>query len=300
MATEGAISLHCFTQGEHRSDFAAYVAALEAFDALSQLQELKALARAQTLTAPGRTVLDVGCGFGLETLRLARAVQPGGQVSGIDLSSEFIAEAQRRAAAADLAIQFGPGDAQSLPYAEASFDIVRAERVMIYLPYPAQALAEMRRVAKPGGRIAIIEPDFGTNVINVADRALTRAVLDHECDANVPQGWLVRDLQGMLADVGFKQVEIATRIVLFTPELAAGFHADRKIGAAGRSDRRRRTRALDQCHRRPPHTGAAVRCDRLLFVHRQRLRATNRHPCQFCQGNLLPSLSTPTSIIPSV
>ena len=210
-------------KGEHRSDFAAYVAALEAFDALSQLQELKALARTQTQTAPGRTVLDVGCGFGLETLRLARAVQPGGQVSGIDLSSEFIDEAQRRAAAADLAIQFRTGDAQSLPYAEASFDIVRAERVMIYLSDPAKALAEMRRVAKPGGRIAIIEPDFGTNAINVADRALTRAVLDHECDANVPQGWLVRDLQGMLADVGFKQVEIATRIVLFTPELAAGY-----------------------------------------------------------------------------
>ena len=177
----------------------------------------------QTLTAPGRTVLDVGCGFGLGDTAAGAAVQPGGQVSGIDLSSEFIAEAQRRAAAADLAIQFGPGDAQSLPYGEASFDIVRAERVMVYLSDPAQALAEMRRVAKPGGRIAIIEPDFGTNAINVADRALTRAVLDHECDANVPQGWLVRDLQGMLADVGFKQVEIATRIVLFTPELAAGY-----------------------------------------------------------------------------
>ena len=301
MATEGAISLHGFTQGEHRSDFAAYVAALEAFDALSQLQELKALARAQTLTAPGRTVLDVGCGFGLETLRLARAVQPGGQVSGIDLSSEFIAEAQRRAAAAGLAIQFGPGDAQSLPYAEASFDIVRAERVMIYLSDPAQALAEMRRVAKPGGRIAIIEPDFGTNVINVADRALTRAVLDHECDANVPQGWLVRDLQGMLADAGFKQVEIATRIVLFTPELAAGYFTQTgrsalQAGVIDAAGLEHWTNAIADLHAR----GRLFAAIGYYSVHRQRLTATNRHPCQFCQGDLLPSLSTPTSIIPSV
>jgi SAM-dependent methyltransferase len=172
---------------------------------------------------PGRVALDVGCGFGLETLRLAEAVRPGGRVAGIDKSGEFIALAQRRAAAAGLEIDLRAGDAQALPYPDHGFDIVRAERVMVYLPEPMTALAEMRRVAKPGARIAIIEPDFGTNVINVPDRAQARAVLDHECDANVPQGWLVRDLAAMLDDQGFRDVKVTTRIVLFTPELAAGY-----------------------------------------------------------------------------
>ncbi|MGD9508362.1 MAG: methyltransferase domain-containing protein [Geminicoccaceae bacterium] len=223
MTSEGAISLHGFTEADHGTAFQAYVDALEAFDALGELQELKVLARERTGTGSGRDVLDVGCGFGLETPRLAAAVRTGGKVSGIDKSEEFVALAQRRATAAGLEIELRTGDAQALPYPDHGFDIVRAERVMVYLPDPARALAEMRRVAKPGGRIAIIEPDFGTNVINVPDRALVRAVLDHECDANVPQGWLVRDLPAMLGDQGFRDVEVATRIVRFTPELAVGY-----------------------------------------------------------------------------
>ena len=106
-------------------------------------------------------MLDVGCGFGLETLRLAALARPG-RVVGIDKSADFIAEAKARAAAASLAIDFDVGDADALPYPDASFDCVRAERLLIYLTDPAKAVAEMKRVAKPGGRIALIEPDFGT------------------------------------------------------------------------------------------------------------------------------------------
>jgi SAM-dependent methyltransferase len=199
---EGAISLRGFTEVDHAGAFAAYVAALEAFDGLDQLQELKALARERTGTAPSRSVLDVGCGFGLETLRLARLVQPGGRVAGVDKSGEFVAEARRRQQAAGLAIDFREGDAESLPFPDASFDIALAERVLVYLPHPARALGEMRRVVRPGGRLAAIEPDFGMNAINFPDRALARRVLDHECDIGVPQGWLVRDLLGMVEDAG--------------------------------------------------------------------------------------------------
>lgn len=93
-----AISLHDFTDIDHSAE-STYVAALEAFDRLPLLRELKALAIERTGTGPGRRVLDVGCGFGLETLRLARLVAPGGAVTGIDLSADFVAEARRRAAA---------------------------------------------------------------------------------------------------------------------------------------------------------------------------------------------------------
>ena len=57
---------------------ASYVAALEAFDAIPEMQELKALARERGGFAPGKSLLDVGCGFGLETLRLAAAGRRGG------------------------------------------------------------------------------------------------------------------------------------------------------------------------------------------------------------------------------
>jgi hypothetical protein len=104
--------------------------------------------------------------------------------------------------------------------------VARAERVLVYLPEPKRALEEMRRVTRPGGSVTAIEPDFATNAINLPDRALVRRILDHECDANIPHGWLVRDLLGLMQDIGLRNVEIDTRIVIFTPDLAAAYFTE--------------------------------------------------------------------------
>jgi ubiquinone/menaquinone biosynthesis C-methylase UbiE len=98
----------------------------------------------------------------LESLRLARLVQPGGRVIGIDKCAAFIKEAQARAAQEKLAAEFQVADAETLPFADATFDVARAERVLVYLPDPKRALGEMRRVTRPGGAVTAIEPDFGT------------------------------------------------------------------------------------------------------------------------------------------
>jgi hypothetical protein len=78
------------------------------------------------------------------------------------------------------------------------------------VPDPKRVLEEMRRVTRPGGVVTAIEPDFGTNAINLADRDLVRRVLNHECDANVPHGWLVRDMRGPMED-SLRDVAIDTR-----------------------------------------------------------------------------------------
>jgi hypothetical protein len=77
-------------------------------------------------------------------------------------------------------------------------------------------------VTRPGGIVTAIEPDFGTNAINLEDRALVRRILDHECDANIPHCWLVRDME----DIGLRDVEIDTRIVIFTSDLAAAYFTE--------------------------------------------------------------------------
>jgi SAM-dependent methyltransferase len=220
------VRLHAFSDLDRAPSIEPYVAALEDFDALAQLQELKSLARARAGIGPGSTVLDVGCGFGLESLRLARLVQPGGRVAGIDKSAAFIKEAQVRAGQAKLAAEFQVADAESLPFADATFDVARAERVLVYLPEPKRALDEMRRVTRPGGSVTAIEPDFGTNAINLPDRALVRRILDHECDVNIPHGWLARDMRGLMEDLGLRDVAIDTRIVIFTPDLAAAYFTE--------------------------------------------------------------------------
>jgi SAM-dependent methyltransferase len=219
----GDIDLHEFTDLDQAAAPATYVAALEAFDRLPLLCELKELAVARTGIGPGARVLDVGCGFGLESLRLAQRVRPHGAVTGVDLSAQFVAEANRRAAAASVEANFLQADAQRLPFADSAFDVTRVERVLIYVADPFRALDEIVRVTRPGGTIAIIAPDFDTNTVNVPDLSLARTVLAHESDTAVVNGVLVRDLRGALQDRGLCDIEVASRMVVFDPDLAAQY-----------------------------------------------------------------------------
>jgi SAM-dependent methyltransferase len=217
------ISLKGFVSASHGTEFSSYISALESFDRLEQLQELKTLGLERIGVHAGAHVLEVGCGFGLETLRLARLVAPGGSVAGCDLSSDFLAEARRRASAAMLDITFEQARVEALPYPDHSFDIVWSERLLIYVPDVARAAAEMQRVLRAGGHIACIEPDISTSTVNVADRSLVRRVMGHEADRNVAHGWLPGQLGGILKGVGFHDIRLATRVVVFSPELAAGY-----------------------------------------------------------------------------
>jgi SAM-dependent methyltransferase len=222
-ADREGISLKGFTAASHGSEVSSYISALESFDRLEQLQELKALGHERTGIHDGDHVLDVGCGFGLETLRLARLAGPGGVVAGCDLSSDFLAEARRRAGAAKLAINFEQAHVEALPYPDQSFRVVWSERLLIYVKDVAGAAAEIRRVLSAGGHVACIEPDISTSTINMADRALVRRVMGNEADRNVAHGWLPGQLGGILNSAGFRNISLTTRVVVFSPELAAGY-----------------------------------------------------------------------------
>ncbi len=161
------------------------------------------------MVRPASAILDVGCGFGLETVPLARRAGSGAIVCGIDKSEQFIAEARRRAAEHEPAIDYRVGDAARLPYPDNSFDHVRAERLLIYFNDVEPVLAGMRRVLRPNGFIALIEPEFCTTTVNVSDRALVRRIMAHEAETAVAQSWFPGRLAIMLADLGFADVSIA-------------------------------------------------------------------------------------------
>jgi ubiquinone/menaquinone biosynthesis C-methylase UbiE len=222
--TEG-ISLQGFTSISHGDELASYISALESFDQIEQLQELKSLGHQRTGIGPGARVLEVGCGFGLETLRLARLATPGGAVTGCDLSADFLVEARRRASAAGTDIHFEQARVEALPYSDHSFGIVWSERLLIYVQNLQQAVSEIRRVLQPGGRLASIEPDISTSTFNFPDRAMVRRVMGHEADTNVAHGWLPGQLRAVLRDVGFNYIRLAARVVVFAPELAASYFA---------------------------------------------------------------------------
>jgi SAM-dependent methyltransferase len=100
----------------------------------------------------GNKVLDVGCGTGVVAITAALR---GASVSGVDLTPELLEHARENEKIAGCGpIEWTEGDAERLPYPDESFDVVVSQFGHMFSPRPDVALAEMRRVLKPGGRIA--------------------------------------------------------------------------------------------------------------------------------------------------
>jgi len=102
--------------------------------------------------ASGESVLDVATGTGVVAITAALA---GANVTGLDLTPKLLEQARENALIAKTEqIVWTEGDAESLPYPDASFDVVLSQFGHIFAPRPELAVAEMRRVLKPGGRVA--------------------------------------------------------------------------------------------------------------------------------------------------
>lgn len=101
--------------------------------------------------APGQRVLDLACGTGVVALAAART---GARVTGLDLTPELVARARENAAIAGADIDWHEGDAEALPFEDASFDVVVSQFGHMFAPRPEVVTREMLRVLEPGGTIA--------------------------------------------------------------------------------------------------------------------------------------------------
>ena len=107
---------------------------------------------AQLELKPGMRVLDVACGSGNQSIPAAKT---GTGVTGVDIAPNLIERAQTWAEIESLEIRFEEGDAENLPYAGASFDVVMTMFGAMFAPRPDLVAAELLRVCRPGGTIAM-------------------------------------------------------------------------------------------------------------------------------------------------
>lgn len=158
---------------------------------------------------PGTRLLDVGCGAGQLALIAAKG---GAQVVGCDIATNWLEKGRARAAAEGLEITFEEGDAESLPYADAQFDAVISLIGAMFAPRPDLVAAELTRVCRPGGMIAMANWTPGGFV-----GRMFKAIAKHIAPSGMPAPVLWGDeatVRDRLRD-GFADLRFALRVYHF-------------------------------------------------------------------------------------
>jgi ubiquinone/menaquinone biosynthesis C-methylase UbiE len=160
----------------------------------------------------GESVLDAGCGTGLLLEQEAVAVGAGGRAEGVDSSPDMLERAQARCE--DLPqVNLHEGSVDSLPFDDAEFDALSCSQTLLYVPELKATLDEYYRVLKQGGRLAIIETDWGGAILNSHDLALTQTVFN-AWDDGVANPNLPRRIAPMLRKAGFGALRVEAIPVL--------------------------------------------------------------------------------------
>lgn len=176
-------------------------------------------------------LIDVGCGSGELSLDLAMRV---GRVTGIDDDTEEIAAARAAAAASSTTdAEFMVGDAYALPVPDDGADAVLGHSVLEAVDRPGEVVAEMRRVVRPGGVVAVASVEYGGLILAGPHQPLIRRFFDVR-----EQLWLAdgafpyrgRDLRGLLLAAGLTRVVASTTYISYGTEDAV-----REFGV-GRAD----------------------------------------------------------------
>lgn len=162
--------------------------------------------------APGQSVLDVACGTGVAARAAADRTGDSGRVTGIDRNDGMLAVARRIAPGID----WQPGLAETLPFQDGRFDTVLSQFGLMFFEDRAQALREMWRVLKPGGRLAVAVWDTAASSPGYASMlALLRRLFGAPAAEALQAPFVLGDpeeLAALFAKAGLDQAAIETQV----------------------------------------------------------------------------------------
>ncbi len=154
----------------------------------------------------GRRILEVGCGTGADTRLMAALLGPGGSILGVDPSETLLVEARRRTPPI-LDARYERASGESLPLGSESVDRAVALTTLSHVSDPRPIVAEMVRVARRGGRVALFDHDMGTFLIDAEDRETTGRIF--RVYASQVSGMDAgRRLFGLLKEAGLRGVQV--------------------------------------------------------------------------------------------
>ena len=179
--------------------------------AAPEIENQRRVTLAALALQPGESVLDVGCGSGFLTAEIATAVGANGSVVAMDKSEEMVAATRERCQAMNQ-VAAQTGDVTALPMADQTYNAVTCTQVLLYVDQVEQALHEMVRVLKPGGRLAVLETDWRGVVMASSYPEITAAVF-RGWDQTVPSPNLPTRLLPLMGQAGLEGVT-ATAIPL--------------------------------------------------------------------------------------
>jgi ubiquinone/menaquinone biosynthesis C-methylase UbiE len=176
---------------------------------------------------PGDHAVDLGCGPRGILEMLAERVSPGGRVVGVDADPAHVAMAAELVASLHLpGVEVAVGDARNTGLPSGAFDLVHARTLLINVPEPASIVAEMVRLAKPGGWVAVLEPDTEYSMCYPPLPAFHRVgeLFAAAFARNGADPWIGRRVPELFRDAGLEDVAIEAR-----PQLYPHGHSRRTI-----------------------------------------------------------------------
>lgn len=180
--------------------------------AAEHARDLKRLSYEHMAITAGATVLDIGCGPGVDTVELAQRVGDGGKVIGIDTDEAMLAEAEKVCSGKQgtVQIEHRQGSALDLPLADDIADACRAERLLQVLPPDAEqvVIREMVRVTRPGGRVVLVDTDWGSASVDFSDPELERRLMTFFALQMRPNGLAGRRLYALCREQQLEAIRI--------------------------------------------------------------------------------------------